>query len=44
MTVAEIELPTEEVAEEAREALRPLSELVREHKFEDVLLRAQREQ
>ena len=43
MTVAEIELPTEEVAEEAREALRPLSELVREHKFEDVLLRAQRD-
>ena len=43
MTVAEIELPTEEVAEEAREALRPLSELVREHKFEEVLLRAQRD-
>jgi excisionase family DNA binding protein len=43
MSVAEIELPTEEVAEEAREALRPLSELVRAHKFEDVLLRAQRD-
>ena len=43
MTVAEIELPTEEVAEEAREALRPLSELVRERRFEDVLLRAQRD-
>ena len=41
MTVAEIELPTEAVAEEAREALRPLSELVREHDFEDVLMRAQ---
>ena len=43
MTTAEIELPTEEVAEEAREALRPLSELVRAHDFEDVLLRAQRD-
>jgi excisionase family DNA binding protein len=43
MTVAEIELPTEEVAEEARVALRPLSELVREHVFEDVLLRARRD-
>lgn len=43
MTVAEIELPTEEVAEEAREALRPLSELVREHEFEGVILRAQRD-
>ena len=30
MTVAEFELPTESVAEEAREALRPLSKLVRE--------------
>ena len=43
MTVAELELPSEEVADEAREALRPLSELVREHKFEEVLLRAQRD-
>jgi excisionase family DNA binding protein len=43
VTVAEIELPSEEVAEEAREALRPLSELVREHAFEDVLLRAKRD-
>jgi excisionase family DNA binding protein len=43
MTVAEIELPTEEVAENAREALCQLSELVRKHAFEDVLLLAKRD-
>lgn len=43
MTTVDIELPTEEVVEEAREALRPLSELVREREFDDVLLRAQRD-
>lgn len=41
MAVAEIELPSSEVAKEAGEALRPLSELVRAHEFEDVLLRAE---
>jgi excisionase family DNA binding protein len=43
MTTVEIELPTEAVVEEAREALRPLSELVRENEFNDVVLRAQRD-
>jgi excisionase family DNA binding protein len=43
MTEAEIELPTDAVAEEARQALRPLSELVRQRKFDRVLVRAQRD-
>lgn len=42
MTVTEIELPTEAVAEEARQALNPLSDLVREHSYEHVTLRARR--
>lgn len=43
MTVAEIEIPSSQVSREAQEALRPLSELVRAHEFEDVLLRAERD-
>jgi excisionase family DNA binding protein len=41
MTVNEIELPTEAVAREALQALRPLSELARQRTFEHVLVRAQ---
>lgn len=40
MAVAGLDLPTPEVAEEAREALQSLSELVRSRPFEDVQLRA----
>jgi excisionase family DNA binding protein len=43
MTETEIELPTEAVAEEARRALRPLAALVRQRRFDRVLVRAQRD-
>jgi excisionase family DNA binding protein len=43
MPVAEIELPTPEVAEEAREALQSLSGLVRSRSLDDVQLRARRD-
>lgn len=42
MTETEFELPTQVVAEEAREALRPLSDVVGEREFDNVLVRAQR--
>jgi excisionase family DNA binding protein len=41
--VADLELPTPEVSEEARDALRPLADLVRSQSFKDVHLRAQRD-
>src|SRR5450755_2702816 len=43
MTVAEIDLPTPEVAEEAREALQSLSALVRSRPFDEIQLRAARD-
>ena len=41
MTVAAIEIPTAVVVQQARDALRPLAELVHAKRFDDVRLRAE---
>ena len=41
MTVAAIEIPTALVVQQARDALRPLAELVHAKRFDDVRLRAE---
>ena len=41
MTVASIEIPTAVVLQQARDALRPLAELVHAKRFDDVRLRAE---